>query len=45
MPLLTVVETILFQKQWPYYWSEEERGEFADYIASTPDALRQGRDR
>src|SRR5665647_876476 len=30
--MLTVVETPLFQKQWPLYWSEEERGEFAAYI-------------
>lgn len=36
--LLTVVETLLFQKQWPYYWTEEERGEFAAYIAESPDA-------
>jgi len=31
--MFTVVETPLFQKQWPLYWSEEERGEFAAYIA------------
>ena len=24
----TVVETPLFQKQWPHYWSAEEQGEF-----------------
>ena len=36
--MLTVVETPLFQKQWPHYWSEEERGEFAAYIAEFPDA-------
>ena len=36
--MLTVVETPLFQKQWPLYWSEEERGEFAAYIAEYPDA-------
>ena len=36
--MLTVVETPLFQKQWPIYWSEEERGEFAAYIAECPDA-------
>lgn len=27
-----------FQKQWPLYWTEEERGEFAAYIADRPDA-------
>lgn len=36
--MLTVVETLLFQKQWPYYWTEEERSEFAAYIAESPDA-------
>jgi hypothetical protein len=34
----TVVETLLFQRQWPLYWSEEERGEFAAYIAEHPTA-------
>ncbi len=36
--MFTVVETPLFQKQWPLYWSEEERGEFAAYIAESPSA-------
>ena len=36
--MLTVIETLLFQKQWPLYWTEEERGEFAAYIAESPDA-------
>lgn len=36
--MFTVVETLLFQKQWPLYWTEEERGEFAAYIAESPDA-------
>lgn len=36
--MLTIVETVIFQKQWPLYWSEEERGEFAVYIAKSPDA-------
>jgi hypothetical protein len=36
--MLTVVETFLFQKQWPLYWTEEERGEFAAFIAERPDA-------
>ena len=36
--MLTVVETLLFQKLWPHYWNEEERGEFATYIAAYPDA-------
>jgi hypothetical protein len=36
--MLTVVETLLFQKQWPLYWTEEERGEFAVFIAENPAA-------
>ena len=36
--MLTVVETLLFQKQLPHYWTEEERGEFATYIAEYPEA-------
>lgn len=34
--MLTVVETLLFQRQWPSYWTEEERGEFASFIAEHP---------
>lgn len=36
--MLTVVETPLFQSQWPLYWTEEERGAFAAYIAGNPHA-------
>jgi hypothetical protein len=36
--MLTVVETLLFQRQWPLYWTEEERGTFAAYIAEHPTA-------
>ena len=36
--MLTVVETLLFQKQWPLYWTEDERGTFAAYIAEHPTA-------
>ena len=36
--MFTVVETPLFQKQWPLYWAEDERGEFAAYIAANPEA-------
>jgi len=36
--VLTVIESPLFQKLWPLYWSEEERGEFAAFIASDPTA-------
>ena len=36
--MFTVVETILFQRQWPMYWTEEELATFATYIAKYPDA-------
>ena len=35
--MFTVVETLLFQRQWPLYWTEEERGSFAGYVAEHPD--------
>jgi len=36
--MLTVIETSLFQRQWPLYWTEDERGSFAAYIAEHPTA-------
>ena len=36
--MFTVVETSLFQRQWPLYWTEDERGSFAAYIAEHPTA-------
>jgi hypothetical protein len=36
--MFTVVETLLFQRQWPHYWTEDQRGEFAAFIAAHPDA-------
>jgi hypothetical protein len=36
--MLTVVETQTFQKLWPNYWTEQERGDFAAYISAHPDA-------
>lgn len=36
--MLTVVETLLFQKLWPLYWTEDERGAFAAHIAQHPAA-------
>ena len=36
--MLTVVETLLFQRQWPHYWEEDERAEFAVFIAKDPMA-------
>ena len=34
----TVVESPIFEKLWPLYWDEDERGEFASYIAANPEA-------
>ena len=31
--MLTVVESPIFQKLWPRYWDEDERAEFASFIA------------
>ena len=36
--MLTVVESPIFQKLWPRYWDEEERAEFASFIALNPEA-------
>ena len=35
--MFTVVETSLFQKQWPLYRTEDERGEFAASLAQSPE--------
>ena len=36
--MLTIVETTLFQRQWPLYWSEDERGAFAVHLSEHPTA-------
>ena len=36
--MLTVVESPIFQRLWPRYWEEDERAEFAAFIASNPAA-------
>ena len=36
--MLTVVESPIFQRLWPRYWEENERAEFAAFIASNPEA-------
>ena len=33
----TVVESPIFQKLWPKYWDEDERAEFASFIAQNPE--------
>lgn len=35
--VLTIVETALFSRLWPDYWTEDERAEFAVYLAANPD--------
>ena len=32
------MKRLLFQRQWPLYWTEEQRGEFASFIAEHPTA-------
>lgn len=36
--MFTVFESRLFTKLWPDYWTEEERSDFAAYLAKEPDA-------
>ena len=36
--MFSIVETPTFQRLWPDYWTEDERGEFATWLALTPDA-------
>jgi hypothetical protein len=36
--MLMVIETSLFQKPWPHYWTEDERGAFASCTARHPVA-------
>lgn len=36
--VLTVVESPIFQRVWPRYWDEDERAEFAAFIAINPEA-------
>lgn len=36
--MYTVIESPLFSKLWPEYWSEEERGKFAAFLAGHPEA-------
>ena len=35
--MLTVIETPIFTRLWPAYWSEDERGAFAAFIATHPN--------
>jgi hypothetical protein len=35
--VFTVIETPTLSRQWPDYWSEDERGEFVAWLAVNPD--------
>lgn len=35
--MLTIVESSLFSKLWPEYWTSDEFGEFAAYISQNPE--------
>lgn len=36
--MLTIIESPLFTRLWPDYWSADEHGEFAAHLANDPDA-------
>jgi putative component of toxin-antitoxin plasmid stabilization module len=36
--MITLIESPLFTKLWPDYWSEDERGEFAAWLAENPSS-------
>lgn len=36
--MFTIIETPLFTKLWPAYWSEDERGAFAAFMAEHPES-------
>jgi len=36
--MLTIIESPLFTKLWPDYWTEEERAEFVSMLASQPES-------
>lgn len=36
--MITLIESPIFTKLWPDYWSEEERGEFSAWLSEHPDA-------
>ncbi|MBU0500265.1 MAG: transcriptional regulator [Gammaproteobacteria bacterium] len=36
--MLTIIESPIFTRLWPDYWSEDERGEFSAWLAENPEA-------
>lgn len=35
--MLTIIESALFTKLWPDYWTEDEHGAFMQYLANNPN--------
>ena len=33
-----IIETLIFARDWPNYWTEEEFGEFVAWLAANPEA-------
>ena len=38
MAVFTLIESPIFTRLWPDYWSEEERGLFSAWLAENPEA-------
>lgn len=36
--MFTLIESPIFSRLWPDYWAEEERGQFAAWLAENPNA-------
>ena len=36
--MFTLIESPIFSKLWPDYWTEEERGQFTAWLAENPEA-------
>nr|VFK57926.1 MAG: hypothetical protein BECKUNK1418G_GA0071005_100164 [Candidatus Kentron sp. UNK]VFK69733.1 MAG: hypothetical protein BECKUNK1418H_GA0071006_101831 [Candidatus Kentron sp. UNK] len=36
--MITLIESPIFTRLWPDYWTEEERGEFVVWLAENPNA-------
>jgi len=36
--MLTIIESPLFSRQWPDYWTAEEHGTFMAYLAADPES-------
>lgn len=36
--MITLIESPIFTKLWPDYWTEDERGEFSVWLAKNPNA-------